>query len=161
SAGDGRNARLSFAVPVGGSYRIHAYRQSGSGEYQLAMLDAATTLPGTGGEDFFELRRDQAGQNIEIFLNAPNTGPPTFTIPLDGGLVIQSGPGNDTLKVDFANGNPIPAGGLLFDGGPDSADSLVINADGAPASYRPSGQLSGAGDLAIGEHNLSFLNTEA
>jgi Tol biopolymer transport system component len=53
----------------------------------------------------------------------------TLTIPLSlvtGSLIIDLAGGDDTLTVDFSGGNPIPAGGLSFDGGEGGFDSLAI-----------------------------------
>ncbi|MBI5711978.1 MAG: hypothetical protein HZC38_00920 [Chloroflexi bacterium] len=40
-----------------------------------------------------------------------------------GQLFVKGGAGDDTLLVDFGEGNPIPVGGLTFDGG-DNFDAL-------------------------------------
>ena len=41
-------------------------------------------------------------------------------------IVVDTLGGDDTLTIDFSNGNPIPAGGLVFDGGVDGNDSLNL-----------------------------------
>ncbi|MFI5180964.1 MAG: beta strand repeat-containing protein [Thermoanaerobaculia bacterium] len=41
-------------------------------------------------------------------------------------LEIRGGTGDKTLTVDFSNGNPVPAGGLLFDGESGAVNSLVL-----------------------------------
>jgi hypothetical protein len=48
----------------------------------------------------------------------------TLTIPLAlvTSLVIDLAGGDDVLTVDFSGGNPIPPGGLYYDGGPGSDD---------------------------------------
>jgi alpha-tubulin suppressor-like RCC1 family protein len=48
----------------------------------------------------------------------------TLTIPLAlvSSLVIDLAGGDDVLTVDFSGGNPIPPGGLYYDGGPGSDD---------------------------------------
>ncbi len=60
----------------------------------------------------------------ERFASAPSGGTlsdqgRTLTTPLASvaSLVIDLAGGDDQLTVDFASGNPIPAGGLVFDGG--------------------------------------------
>ena len=43
-----------------------------------------------------------------------------------GQLFVAGGEGDDTLVVDFGDGNPIPSGGLFYDGGSLAYDSLLI-----------------------------------
>ena len=42
-----------------------------------------------------------------------------------GGIKVNGLSGNDTVTVDFSNGNPIPAGGLDYDGG-TGFDQLIL-----------------------------------
>jgi len=52
----------------------------------------------------------------------------TLTIPMamiSGSLVVELGGGDDVLTIDFTGGNPIPAGGLNYDGGTGN-DSLEL-----------------------------------
>ncbi len=53
-----------------------------------------------------------------------------------GSIQVITQGGNDTLEVDFSGGNPIPAGGLTFDGGMDSGggDELIISGNATPFS---------------------------
>jgi hypothetical protein len=46
-----------------------------------------------------------------------------------GPLIVNGTAGDDTLTVDFSGGSPIPAGGLVFNGGAQgmNGDSLTIN----------------------------------
>lgn len=47
-----------------------------------------------------------------------------------GGVVVVGGPTDDTLEIDFAGGNPIPAAGLSYDGGGQrtpAGDALVLS----------------------------------
>ncbi len=81
-----------------------------------------------------------------------------------GTLSIQGGEGNDALHLDFTLGNPIPSGGITFDGGAGS-DSLTLSG-GAAASgdiYTP-GPVLGSGSLDIsfgGPHStVHFANLE-
>ncbi len=45
---------------------------------------------------------------------------------IDRPLLINLGDGDDTLTVDFSTGNPLPAGGVIFDGGLGGYDTLEI-----------------------------------
>ncbi len=42
------------------------------------------------------------------------------------GIQINGQTGNDTLTVDFGSGNPIPTGGISYDGGAGGDDALVV-----------------------------------
>ena len=54
-----------------------------------------------------------------------------------GGIKFNGLSGNDTLTVDFTNGNPIPAGGLDFNGG-DGFDSMTLQGGAETAdTYSP------------------------
>jgi hypothetical protein len=68
---------------------------------------------------------------------------------------IAAGGGNDTLKVDFANGNPIPAIGLTFDGGAGSDIVTAVGGDAAEAVT-----INGA-QLTFGGGQITISNTEA
>jgi Ca2+-binding RTX toxin-like protein/Leucine-rich repeat (LRR) protein len=77
------------------------------------------TRQGTPNADAYVLRLDPTGTLTQFFLNVPTTGSPTFALPLAvlGPLTFNMLAGDDTLTIDFANGNPIPAGGLTLDAG--------------------------------------------
>ena len=53
-----------------------------------------------------------------------------------GSIQVTTQDGDDTLDVDFSGGNPIPAGGLTFDGGMDNGggDELTISGNATPFS---------------------------
>ncbi len=71
---------------------------------------------------------------VDRFSEAPasgvlSNGRRTLSIPVSsvsGRLVIASGTGDDTVTIDFTNGNPIPAGGVEFNGGTGGNDALRI-----------------------------------
>ena len=69
---------------------------------------------------------------VDVFVNN-STGTPSYTAALPRGAgsgqqwVLYGGTGTDQLIVDFSQGSPLPAGGLVFDGGSStSGNSLVI-----------------------------------
>ncbi len=80
----------------------------------------------------------RSGANIRVFdphsdltagSGATQIDTHTVEIPqtsVTGSLQIATGAGNDTLTVDFSGGNPIPAGGLNFDGGAGGNDALTV-----------------------------------
>jgi hypothetical protein len=77
------------------------------------------TANGGAGNDSYHVRLNAGGSLLEIFENTPTSGSPTFSISRSSvdQLTINGNLGNDTLTVDFANGNPMPAGGLFYNGG--------------------------------------------
>ncbi|MBW3542331.1 MAG: hypothetical protein KY476_18855, partial [Planctomycetes bacterium] len=99
----------------GGSLYVVDSRPGSDIVWQVALappaLPAAVNLPGAGGT--FTVARDGGDlvvkQGVLELLRAPNAAP--------GPLVINGTAGDDTLVVDFTNGNPIPTGGIEFNGG--------------------------------------------
>jgi parallel beta-helix repeat protein len=134
---------------------IATFQRSGSG------------INGTSGDDIFYVRLSAAG-NIEIFQNVPNapSGVPTYSLTPGSinKLNINTLDGNDQLVVDFANGNPIPAGGLFYDGGSQSAtpgDSLTVKGTAALSGvYTPSAATAGDGVINVGPAAITFTGLE-
>lgn len=76
-------------------------------------------LNGTAGNDSFYLQSNVAGQ-LQIWQNSdPNSAPPDQILnPANyQGLIINGLDGDDTVTVDFSKGNPLPAAGLIYNGG--------------------------------------------
>ncbi len=77
----------------------------------------------------YHARQDTAHANIELWPTAGYTGTPILIQPIACGRAIRV-PGSgadDVLSLDFANGNPIPCGGLTFDGGGGSDEVVLGN----------------------------------
>jgi Ca2+-binding RTX toxin-like protein len=69
--------------------------------------------------------------------------------------------GNDTLTVDYSNGNPTPAGGIHFNGGGQAGDNLVIVGNGnSHGVYRPDSAVTGAGTVTVDGDVISFENLQ-
>ncbi len=68
--------------------------------------------------------------------------------------------GNDTLTIDYSNGNPIPAGGLNYDGGVGGDDDLVVQGGPGFSSLTYNMNAVGGGSLNLGGSNVSFSNLE-
>lgn len=75
--------------------------------------------------------------NITIKLNGPNidivdsnTNTVLQTIPANppGGVTIEGTAADEVITIDFTNGNPIPVGGIIFNGGGSTGtgDSLIL-----------------------------------
>ncbi|MSQ97043.1 MAG: hypothetical protein EXR98_21155 [Gemmataceae bacterium] len=97
-----------------------------------------TDLSAAGKDDTLTLSR--SGANVRFYdpnnvlaaeVGATQVDDNTVDVPLAAitgpkGIVVNTLGGNDSLTLDDAAGNPIPAAGLIFNGGA-GADSLVAN----------------------------------
>ncbi|HTK77436.1 MAG TPA: hypothetical protein VL371_19385, partial [Gemmataceae bacterium] len=123
---------------------------------------------GGAGDDAFSVRMDPGGATVSFFENDPScTGTPACTAASADlrQIVVTGGGGSDLLVVDFATGNPIPAGGLIYDGGSGPGiDTLEIRGGRCDAgTYTPTGRDSGVltytgGD--IGAATIMFAGLE-
>jgi hypothetical protein len=102
-------------------------------------------------------------------------GNPGFIEVLDNGTTVYSGllagisqgiqfnglTGDDSLTVDFSNGNPIPDGGLDFDGGTGFNSMTLTGGTETAESYLP-GLSPGSGSISITvagtQSNIHFEN---
>jgi hypothetical protein len=85
---------------------------------------ALNAITGTAGDDAFTLVR--RGDDVSVRLGGVEIYQAALA-DLTGGLTINGSTGDDNLTVDFTGGNPIPAGGLTFNGqGQTLRDSLTI-----------------------------------
>jgi autotransporter-associated beta strand protein len=83
-------------------------------------------VAGTDGPDDFLLRLTADHASIQI------TGPAgsnTYSVLAITSLTFIGAGGADRLTIDFANGDPLPAGGLSYDGG-GGTDTLRVVASG-------------------------------
>ena len=71
--------------------------------------------------------------------------------------VTGSGNAGDTLTIDFGGGNPIPAGGVAFDGGPGIAGGTLAIEDAANSDTFA---LSGNQLICNGSQSVTFANTQ-
>ncbi|MCY2953455.1 MAG: GEVED domain-containing protein [Planctomycetota bacterium] len=120
---------------------------------------------GTAKDDTIYVRLDPAGNIIQVFVNVAPGPNPTYSYPKSvPSMAINTLGGSDELIVDLVNGNPIPAGGLDYDGGPQKAvpgDQLTIK--GVPASvgaYLPSGTTPGDGKVVADGRTINFTGLE-
>jgi len=111
---------------------------TGSGTFRIDNLqvignEIPTALVVTGS-NYLELDGTTAGQ-LDVWAGTTNTGSPTSTYQLSQiAIITDSGTsGNDTLTVNFTNGDPLAAGtaGISFDttGTIGGTDALVIVGD--------------------------------
>ncbi|HEV8605306.1 MAG TPA: lamin tail domain-containing protein [Tepidisphaeraceae bacterium] len=102
------------------------------------------------------------GSDLDIFENNPGPNP-TYRVKMSDllSLTINTGGSADSLTLDYANGNPLPSGGLFFNGGAGSDTLTILGAPGSTATtYRPSGTTTGNGIVSIAGRNLTFTGME-
>ncbi|GIW92076.1 MAG: hypothetical protein KatS3mg110_0117 [Pirellulaceae bacterium] len=99
----------------------------------------------SGQDDRFELRlKPGDSSQLEVLLNGSLLG--GFPVSLINSITVSGLGGDDVLVVDFGNGNPIPTGGIFFDGGTNGAvgDRLeVVNGSAGEVVHLFTGASSG------------------
>ncbi len=133
-AGDGTGELVIGGTGVAGQYfagkidDVRIYGRALSPSEAALLATPNVTLPGTPGDDAWTVRLDAADANYEFLLgNAVS-----FTRPIDSvaSIAFAGGAGNDTLTLDFTNGDPIPLYGFSYDAGPGAGNSLQIQGGG-------------------------------
>ncbi len=136
------------------------------------MIEEAVSLDRySNGNVTFNGDQDSVGQNDAINLALDTTGM-YLQVRLNGTLKYSSPmsqvkqlnlfgwDGNDTLTVDYSHGNPIPSGGINYDGGTQGAspgDSLAILGTGTQhAVYYPDSVTTGNGRMVIDGSTINF-----
>ncbi len=97
------------------------------------MFAKDLVIPGTPGNDTVVIGLDVSGDLTITIGGVPADLGPLGTSPFDtsflNSISFDGGGGDDTLTVDFANGDPIPPGGIDYDGGGQTGtpgDSLEV-----------------------------------
>jgi FG-GAP repeat len=127
----------------------------------VPMFAGGQTVSATGGAaaDNYVLRLDPSGTYLQVYENNPAlSGRPTFTGTLAAvtRVVINGNGGNDQLILDYSHGDPVPSGGITFNGAA-GADALQVS--GAPsASFAATG--AGAGLFVAGGANITLAGVE-
>lgn len=94
------------------------------------------------------------GRVLDGVLTGLTPQPVTYLPDTPVNLQILGGGGDDTLTVDFGGGDPIPANGMLFDGGGGSNTLSLQNGTFATEDHSSLGP--GAGSIALEGRFLSF-----
>lgn len=135
-------------------YRVRAINGSNATGFTETAI-----FSGVSAADTFYLRSDPGNSaTSQMFINVPTTGAPTYTFTTSGlsSITVASAGGNDALTVDFSNpGNPVPAGGLAYDGS-SGTDSLTVVGTSSGDSIS-----IGASTLTFGTTPITFANTES
>src|SRR5205814_89399 len=67
-----------------------------------------------------------------------------------GASITGQNSANDSLLIDYTNGYFNLPGGISFDGGTGSFDSLAVKGDGSTsATYTPDGSTTGNGHIVV------------
>jgi hypothetical protein len=116
--------------------------------YNVSVSDHISFDPATGNlmlrggdanpsNDAFRIERDglTGGLEVSVILGSPDPGTSnvTFVTTIDPAIVssitVDAGDGSDALTIDLSNGNPIPFGGITYNGGSDNDEILVTGSD--------------------------------
>ena len=123
------------------------------------ILLSTVEIDGTGGADSFLLRRNPSNvDNIQIQRDG--------TTLFDGAasdvdaITINGLGGDDTLTIDFTYGNPIPSGGLDYDGGTGADELKITHATADQVTYRFDGPDSGSISLLVNGTTLTINYTD-
>jgi uncharacterized repeat protein (TIGR01451 family) len=126
------------------------------------------TATGGAGDDTFVIQRDAGGATVSFFENDPTcSGSPACTLAASElqRISVAGGGGSDLLIVDFSGGNPVPAGGLFYDGGSGPGiDTLEVRGGSCDVgSYTPTGPSDGVLTYtggSIGSATITFAGLE-
>jgi hypothetical protein len=131
---DAKNTTATFTAT--GTYQVLVTITDANGLSVTSSVSVVVNFPsivtGSSGNDTYVLRISPSNnQLLQLFINTPTTGSPTYSTNKSNvnGLNINSSGGDDTLTIDFANGDPLFPGGVSFDGGANvtsTGDSLLI-----------------------------------
>ncbi len=108
--------------------------------------------------DDINVKLDSTGVYLEVQINGTvEYYEPFSTVDQ---LNVYGWGGNDTLTVDFSNGDPVPAGGLMYDGGTGADDALtVVGNGGSIGSYLPA-TTAGEGVVNVDGSAITFTGLE-
>lgn len=89
------------------------------------LINPSPTIKLGSGNNTLVLRK-VAGESTKIELLVDGAVTNVYVLADLNKLTINSGSGSDFLTVDFVNGNPIPSGGLAFNGQSGVSDKLRV-----------------------------------
>jgi len=102
-----------------------------TGSHLLAAASASSLVfraaTPAAGRNEMTLRRN--GASVELLEGATGRVLTRAAREATQEIVVYGSAGDDTLTIDFSNGNPIPSGGVTFDGGDQTTregDALVL-----------------------------------
>ncbi len=149
-----------YTVVTSGRFNFYTVWNPSNGELLVRGRDVV--------DNTFAIKRN--GANIEVSVDPisdvggtgalPGGGnfPPFTTVhnpALISDIVVEGSNHDDLVTVDYVNGNPIPGGGVSFDGGAAAVrDMLIVNGSGAADTFTlDSGTVSNGG-------TVTYVNAE-
>jgi hypothetical protein len=128
-------AYVGFTAANGG---LHARQEI----LNFAFNSGVPVVNGTNAPDTFYVRLDTpGGSNVRVWKNKnPDVDPPDIQMAKASinNLALSGGAATDTFIIDFTNGNPLPSGGLLVDGGMNN-DTLIVKGTSAAETFSING----------------------
>ncbi|MFO0902613.1 MAG: choice-of-anchor D domain-containing protein [Pirellulales bacterium] len=123
----------------------YTFNIQGVGTADANVTLAAGVLTVTGGAIGNGLTLTRSGANLQFQeangtlgagAGATQVDNNTVTIPLASvtSIVVQGQAGNDSLTVDYTGGNPLPSGGLSYDGGTQTTSDELSLVNGTTSS---------------------------
>jgi hypothetical protein len=107
---------------------------------------------GSRFDDHWYVRRGDRGL-VYIWHNRATTEPPSFTHLFNDitSLSFFGGEGNDRLTIDFSMGNPVPAGGVVFEAGLHLDQLVIVGTAQADVVQLNAGQIVVNGSVILFE----------
>lgn len=125
----------------------------------VAVIGGEVIVEGTAGSDDFWFNRDPGG-NVQY---ARNGGAPV-RLPGLTKITFQGLAGDDRLTVDYGGGDPVPSGGVSFEGGAQASaagDSLVVRGTTTQrVAFAPS-SVSGSGAITVDVGSITLAGAES
>lgn len=129
----------------------------GSGNWTITDVDSV------GKDNHLTISRDGTNYVITSSIEKFPNGSTSLSIPqaaLTGSLTINAAGGSDTTVLNYASGNPVPAGGLSFLGGTSSGDRLLISG-GNLLSTTYNATQPGSGNVNLDGSAIAFIGVES
>ena len=102
------------------------FKRGTSASRWLAPLPKTLTITSDGKQDdAFLVTRN--GNYVDVYINGVESTSTPALLSSVSEIIITGSAKNDTLTVDYSGGNPVPSGGLGFDGGGGSGDAIAIS----------------------------------
>jgi hypothetical protein len=128
-------ATLVYTAPATGtSATLTAQANDGSATNNLSLARTVTitlvngNITGTSSADSVRIALDAADTSkADVYFGGSSTASYAVVLTTITQWSVSLGAGDDSLTIDFSNGNPLPVNGLTYDGGTHtSGDTLAI-----------------------------------
>ncbi len=141
---------VTFTIPVDTGDNVVTERGPTFARFRLSTVEnlAPNGIAPNGEVEDYAVEIVQSGDVTEAVVNRPTSGEGEMVVEVvNGSIVVRRGDevlldtpvselktvvingtaaANDTLALDFTNGNPIPVGGLFFNGGTGGEDIITV-----------------------------------